>query len=174
MKQLIVAVAVMLAAGLSAGTTVDSSATPATPALRLSNAQPSLDELVEKFRQAVVAKDKQALHSLRVTQDEYLGIILPGSIAPGEPRGPAYKEDAQQYFWGLLNGKSIYSEAGLLSEWGGRSFRITKIQFHKGVERYADYKAYRRLVLTVEDDAGHVDVIRTGSVAEIDGQFKFI
>jgi hypothetical protein len=139
----------------------------------LVNAEPSIDALVERLRTALVQNDKTALRALRLTQDEYLGIVLPGSVPPGQPWA-TYSDEAQQYFWGLLNGKSIYSEANLLHEFGGRPIKFTEVHYRKGVQDYANYRAYKQLVLTVEDDAGTRETMRIGSIAEIGGQFKFV
>jgi len=144
------------------------------PALRLTNGESSVERLVERFRRALIDKDKQALRALRVTQDEYVEIIMAGGIDPGQPRGSDYSEQAKQYFWGVLNGRSIYTEANLLAEYGGHPFKVTDVTYRKGVKQYADYRAYKQLELTLEDDAGRVDRLRIGSIAEIDGQFKFI
>jgi hypothetical protein len=143
------------------------------PPRHLANGAPSVDALLERFREALVARDKQALRALRVTQDEYLGIIMPGSVEPGQPRAQ-YSAQAQQYFWGILNGKSMYVEANLLYEYGGHPFRITEVAYRHGIKDYADYRAYRQLTLTLQDDAGKVDHLKIGSIAEVDGQFKFI
>ncbi|HZU59182.1 MAG TPA: hypothetical protein VFA06_25100 [Actinocrinis sp.] len=152
---------------------VHAAATAPSRPRRLTDASPSVDALLERFREALVAKDKAALRALRVTQDEYLGIIMPGSVEPGQPRAQ-YSAQAQQYFWGILNGKSIYVEADLLYQYGGHPFRITGVSFRRGIKDYADYRAYRQLTLAIEDDAGKVDHLKIGSIAEVDGQFKFI
>jgi len=171
--QVTLALALLVIGGVGATRAVETSELSAPPVRRLTNPHSSVDDLVESFRQALIAKDKDTLRSLRVTRDEYLGIILPGSVEPGQQRA-TWARDAQQYFWGSLNGKSIYAEANLLAEYGGHPFRVTQVQYRKGVKDYADYKAYKQLVLTLEDDAGRVDHLRIGSVAEVDGQFKFI
>jgi len=139
----------------------------------LVNGEPSIDALLERFRDALSRKDKAGLRALRLTQDEYLGIVLPGSVSPGQPWAK-YSEQAQKYFWGLLNGKSIYSEAALLNDFGGRSLKVTAVRYHKGTQDYANYRDYKQLVLKIEDDTGNVEQMRLGSVAEIGGQYKFI
>jgi hypothetical protein len=167
----------LLVAGLMLGPAVtvrgsDEHATAGTHAT-LVNAEPSIDALVERFREALERNDKGALRGLRLTQDEYLGIVLPGSVPPGQPWA-AYSDQAQEYFWGLLNGKSIYSEANLLHEVGGRPLKVTAVRYRKGIETYSNYRAYKQLVLTVEDGSGNTEQVKTGSIAEIGGQFKFV
>src|SRR5690349_15767766 len=105
----------------------------------LVNAAPSIDDLLQRFRDAVSRNDKAALRALRLTQDEYLGIVLPGSVPPGQPWA-TYSEQAQEYFWGTLNGKSIYSEANLLNDFGGRDFTVKAVRYQKGVQDYANYR----------------------------------
>jgi hypothetical protein len=170
-------VAVLVAGlGLSA---VEHAASEGAPAVgqaqskSLVSGEPSIDALLERFREALSHKDKASLRALRLTQDEYIGIVLPGSVPPGQPWA-TYSEQAQQYFWGILNGKSVYSEAGLLNDFGGRDLKVKSVRYHKGVQDYANYRAYKQLVLTVEDDAGNVEQMRLGSIAEIAGQYKFI
>jgi len=144
-----------------------------SPAPKLSSAASSINSLVEDLRLALINKDKTTLRTLRVNQDEYLGLILPGSVEPGQ-KPAEWSGQAQEYFWGMLNGKSIYVEANLLDTYGGHPFRVTDIRYVKGIKEYALYKAYKQLELTLEDDAGKVDHLRIGSIAEVDGRYKFI
>jgi len=141
--------------------------------LRLEAAEPSIDALLEKFRQALEAKDKTLLRSLRVSQQEYLGVILPGSVDEGAPRA-SYDEQARKYFWSVLDTKSIYSEAGLLSSYGGRPLKLTNVEYRKGIKKYRDYTAYKQLTLTFDDGSPDPEHVRLGSIAEVDGQYKFI
>jgi hypothetical protein len=140
---------------------------------KLVDAQPSIDSLIEKFRQALETKDKVLLHRLRLTEDEYRNIILPGSVEPGQT-GQSYSEEASKYFWGILNGKSTYSEAALLHVHGGKPIKVTDVEYRKGIKKYRDYTAYKQLTVTLDDGSGEPDHTRIGSIAEVDGQFKFI
>jgi hypothetical protein len=163
-----------LALVATAGVVGGTSAPQATSSPRvLADAQPSIDSLIEKFRQALETKDKVLLHKLRVTEDEYRNIILPGSVEPGQT-GESYSEDASKYFWGILNGRSIYSEANLLHDHGGKPIKVTNVEYRKGIKKYRDYTAYKQLTVTLDDGSGEPDRMRIGSIAEVDGQFKFI
>ena len=144
-----------------------------TPHVRLADGEPSIDSLLEKFRGALVTNDKTALRRLRVTEDEYRNLIMPGSVDPGTPR-PSYNEQASRYFWGILNGKSIYTEANLLHEFGGKDFAIDSVEYRKGVKKYRDYTAYKQLTLMVKHPGEESERMRIGSIAEVDGQYKFI
>jgi len=166
----------LLAVGARAGSASDPSASASnTPNERhLANAEPSIDSLLAKFQHALESKDKQLLRSLRVDRDEYLDIIMPGSVDEGQPRA-TYNETAQNYFWGVLNGKSIYIEANLLNDFGGKPLKLTSIEYRKGVKRYRDYTAYKQLMLTIDDGSGNPpEHMKIGSIAEVNGQYKFI
>jgi len=145
----------------------------AKPAARLQHGAASIEGLIDDFVHAINDQDKAKLRQLRVSQDEYVGVILPGSVKPGGRR-PQYNQEEAEYLWGILNGKSIYAEAGLLASFGGHHATATGKEFRKGTTQYADYTAYKQLVLTLKDDKGTEATMRIGSIAEVDGQFKFI
>src|SRR5262249_54675965 len=141
--------------------------------VRLKNGAPSVDKLVDQFMQALKDRDKAKIRELRVTEAEYRGLILPGSVDEGKPP-QHYNEDASKYFWSILDTKSIYNEASILNAWGGRSVKVKSVSYRGGTKKYADYTAYKQLELKVEDEAGKEDELRLGSVAEVDGVYKFI
>ncbi len=142
-------------------------------AARLQHGASSIDRLIDEFVEAINDKDKARLRQLRVSQEEYVGLILPGSVEPGERR-PQYNQEEVDYLWGILNGKSIYVEANLIASFGGHHATVTEKEFRKGMTRYADYTAYKQLILTLKDDKGTEATMKIGSIAEVDGQFKFI
>ena len=142
-------------------------------AIRFQHAARSIDELIDEFVRAINEKNKARLRELRVTQEEYLDLILPGSIEPGERR-PHYNQEESEYLWGILNGKSIYAEANLIASFGGHHAKVTEKEFRRGTKTYADYTAYKQLTLTLKDDEGTEATMKIGSIAEVDGQFKFI
>jgi hypothetical protein len=146
---------------------------PAERRLDISNGASSIDELVGRFLEALRNKDQNGLRALRVTRDEYIRVILAGSV----PEGSALRQwpdDINEYWWGVLHTKSVYSEANLIAGFGGKQYTLKKIDYRKGVGTYATHTAYKQLSLEVEDDAGEEHEIRIGSVAEVSGQFKFI
>ena len=141
---------------------------------RFENASPSVDDLIRRFLEALDKKDAAALRHLRTTESEYRNIILPGTVSPGTPRRQ-YREDVSRYFWGALNGKSAGYEKYLLDTAGGRGpTKVKSVSYKKGETRYADYTAYKQLRLVVEDGTGQEHEIWSGSIAEVDGQYKFI
>ena len=146
---------------------------PAAPAFRLSNAAPSIDALVDEFLTALAAQDWNALEGLRVTESEYREFILPGSVAPGvAPKN--YPATPSQYYWNTMNTKSLYSLRSLLASHGGRHYQRTAIAYAKGTQEYAWYRAYKKLRLTLADEQGQEVELTTGSIAEVNGQYKFV
>ena len=144
---------------------------PAPP--QFQDAAPSADALIERFMTALEHKDATALHRLRVTEDEYLKIILPGSVEKGEALRK-WPEQTCRYFWSEIDAKSLYTEEFLLGVFGGRTYQIKNVEYEKGTKEYASYTAYRQLRLTLVRDDGEERVLATGSIAELNGQFKFL
>jgi hypothetical protein len=140
---------------------------------RLHDAAPSIDILVQRLLAALAAGDRTALERLRVDQEEYLRVILPGNVEPGTPpqRMPA---DKARFFWDVMNTKSAYSAQNLLNEFGGHRYQVKDIAYAKGKKQYAWFTAYEQLRLTLEDEGGEQRELRTGSIAEVRGAFKFV
>jgi hypothetical protein len=158
------------------GTTVSGSLTAphgAAPHPPLSGGASSVDELLGRFVRALEANDGDALEALRVTENEYRKIIMPGSVKPGQPP-QKLSAKADEYFWQSLDTKSLYSGRALLAGYQGRKYRITNVAWLKGIDEYAWFRCYDRLELTLVDEAGEEHQLNTGSVAEVDGRFKFI
>jgi hypothetical protein len=164
----------LLAFTSGAASTGDSPASNTPSEYRLTDAEPSIDSLLEKFRHALETKDKDLLRQLRVNRKEYLDIIMPGSVDEGQPRA-TYDKTARDYFWSILNTKSIYIEANLLNDFGGKPLKLTSVEYRHGIKRYRDYTAYKQLMLTIDDGSGQLaDHMKIGSIAEVNGQYKFI
>ena len=109
-----------------------------------SNSAASVNELVERLITALQAKDAAALHRLRVNEKEYLEIIVPGNVEPGQP--PQHlTPPTGRYFWETLNGKSAYMGQFLLNEFGGRSYKVRDVTYEKGTKKYAWFTGYRQL-----------------------------
>jgi len=167
-------IAGLLAISVSGASTGETPSSNTPNAYHLADGESSIDGLLEKFRHALEAKDKQLLRQLRITRAEYLDIIMPGSVDEGQPR-VTYDATAKNYFWGILNGKSIYVEANLLSSFGGKPLKVTVVEYRKGIKRYRDYTAYKQLMLTIDDGSGNPpEEMKIGSIAEVNGQYKFI
>jgi hypothetical protein len=162
-----------LAAGTAGRAILSAERPPPAPHLRLTDGERSIDGLLDKFRHALATNDKALLRRLRVTEDEYRDLIMPGSADPGKPSAQ-YNEQASQYFWGVLNGKSIYVEANLLHDFGGKDLTIDSVEYRKGIKKYRDYTAYKQLTLMVKQPGEEPERMRIGSIAEVDGWYKFI
>jgi hypothetical protein len=141
------------------------------PRLTLENAAPSSGELVGRFLAALAANDRDAIEQLRINQNEYLQLILPGSVAPDEAL-QVMPEKKAEFFFGYLDTRSRYSLKSLMTRMGGKPLELVRIDVPK-IERYRWYTALRDPVLHVKYGGKPVE-IRLGSIAEINGQFKFI
>jgi hypothetical protein len=146
---------------------------PALTRRPLHDGASSVEELVSHFLDALREKDAKALRALRVDRDEYVDVILRGNVPPGAPLRDWPKE-VNDYWWGVLHTKSVYFEANILAGFGGHRYRLKQLGFVKGTKQYATYTAHKQLELTVEDETGSEQTIRTGSIAEVNGRYKFI
>lgn len=165
---------VVLALGIGiAGITGGAIRPSDSPVPRLRGGAKSMEELLDRFQRGLEAKDRGALIDLRVTKDEYQNVIVPGSVKPGEPP-QVLGEEAGEYYYSLLHTKSLYNRKALLREFGGKKLSVRSYRFEKGEKEYAEYRAYRRLVMDVVDGDGRSYELQTGSIAEVDGRFKFI
>lgn len=139
----------------------------------LTNADPSEEQLVDRFLGALERKDPDALRSLRVTEAEYRDILMPGGVPEGQPLKRPSKE-LSDLAWGLVDTKSRYYEQSLLAEFGGRTLRRTTIAYEDGERRYANHVVHKQLRVKLTDEAaGRELVLATGSVVEVGGRYKF-
>lgn len=133
----------------------------------------SQQELVDRLLQALKDEDGNALRRLRVTKSEYLDIVVAGYVEPGQPKR-RLAVSWQKFAWANLVTRSEQYELQMLQQFGGRALTVTSMSFEQGEKQYAGYRAYRQLRLDVVDATGTEGQLRTGSVAEVDGKFKFI
>ncbi len=130
-------------------------------------------ELIDDFLKALETKDEHALRRLRVTEAEYRDIIIPGNVDPGQPPR-VMAANWTDYAWLNLNDRSTVHEQRLLAEDGGRPLTLESVRFEGGQRQYAGYTAHKQLRLKVRDASGTEREVRTGSIAEVAGKFKFI
>jgi hypothetical protein len=153
--------------------------TPASPPLirpahfKLQDGAPSIDVLLQRVLAALAANDVRALHRLRVTEQEYRKFVLPGAVEKGQ-QPQAMDEQSSQFAWDLLNTKSLYAGQAIVTNFGGRHYTLKDVQYAKGQRHYAWYDTWNTTVLTLEDDAGEIRELTLGSIADVDGQFKFV
>jgi len=132
----------------------------------------SVQQLVEKLLVALKQNDEGALRNLRVTEDEYREIILPGSVEPGKPPRQLV-EDWIEFGWNSLEEKNRHAERAMLDRLGGKDLTLRRVTF-EGERRYAGYTAYRLPRLQLSNPGAEDLSIETGSIAEVDGRYKFI
>ena len=133
----------------------------------------SVDDLLDDFLRALSREDPTGLAALRVTEREYRELVVPGNVPPGDDP-QILSGEASEYFWQVMNQKSAHYQELLLARFGGEDFTIKDVSFEKGHKVYAGHQAWRRLSLLVTDDEGQDRLIRTGSIIERDGRFKFV
>jgi hypothetical protein len=154
---------------------------PAQAAGVLSHAASSPEDLVDRVLEALEHNDVHALRELRVTEEEYREIVIPGNVPVGQAPKAARPEVAD-LAWKTLNTKSLYYERYLIGELGGRRYqRAGEISFEKGSKQYASFRTLRQLraPLSLEstdgESAGKDEAtLEMGSVLELAGQYKFI
>ncbi|MFM7140488.1 MAG: hypothetical protein ACKO2K_01020 [Alphaproteobacteria bacterium] len=133
-----------------------------------------MDDLVTAFLAALRRGDAGGLEKLRIGREEYLDVVLPGTVEPGEPLQRVDREKAGPFWWDYLSERSDLHRDDLVRLFGGRNLALVGMRFAKGVKPYANHVAHRRLVLELRDADGEIRDLQTGSVAEVDGRFKFI
>jgi hypothetical protein len=170
---------VILAIGPAWGEVAGAQASTPPPKLErpahfvLANAAPSVDALIDRLLVALEKNDADGLHRLRLTENEYRAFVLPGSVQPGQP-AQVYDDDSSKFAWGKLNTNSIYAATGIIRGYGGHKYTVKEVTYLKGRVEYAWYTAYKTVSLKLEDETGQEGELVLGSIAEIDGQFKFI
>lgn len=139
----------------------------------LAGGAPSVDALVARLVRALEANDAAALRRLRVSRAEYLDIVVPGNVEPGTPLRtlPAAKVG---YFWDILDEKSAFAERALLAEFGGRRWRVVRVDLPPEPHRFAGFTSHGRLRVVVADAGGTEHDLRVGSVIHRDGMFKLV
>jgi hypothetical protein len=178
-----VTLAVVIAAVLSTGSVSakDGDAEAATKPVTLTrpahfalvDAAPSVDVLIDRLLDALARNDARAMHRLRVTENEYRKFFLPGSVKPGES-ARVYDDESSKFYWELINSHNLYAVSGIIKKYGGHRCHVKERQYLKGQETYAWYEAYKTLHLVLEDENGKQAELTLGSIADVDGQFKFI
>ena len=134
---------------------------------------PSVDALVDQFVAGVAAKDTGTLHTLRVNEAEYRRIIVPGSAPVGKT--PTYVADmSNEFFWRMLDQKSRDFLDVVLNDYGGHPLQRGQVTYTKKPRQYAWYRAYGEVRIPVSDGQGHTALLKSGWIAEVDGQYKFI
>jgi hypothetical protein len=143
------------------------------PPFGMKNAADSVDQLLDQFLVAIEKRDKEALHRLRVTREEYHDIIIPGTVPPGQPPREI-RDEAREFYWKLLDTKARYFADVLFERFGGRHFVDRDLRFSEPTQEYAWYRAIGEVRMKASADDQQVYDLRTGFIAEVDGKYKFI
>src|SRR5262245_40495733 len=160
------------AAGRDLASAQPSSSTPGITSPRLMGGASSVDGLIDGFVAALASGNRDRVEALRVTEAEYRAVLIPGSVEPGDPP-QVLSEDGLRYFWAEMSQKSAAHREAILARFGKHALTPVRHSFEKGERQFAGYKAYQRLVLVLRDDQGAEHELRTGSIVERDGVFKF-
>lgn len=144
-----------------------------TQSLQFTGAAPSIDALLDQLLQAVMANDEQSLHRLRVTESEYLTIIVPWTVEEGRP-ARTIPEQSATFYWRMLDAKSRDMARLMLQQFGGKKLQSRQPEYTNGVQKYGGYTAYGQVRLPVVNEQGKEALLRSGTIAEVAGGYKFI
>jgi len=170
------ALAVSGAAISSAGSDAHAAVADTEPPFELAGGAPSIDALMDAFLEAVEKRDKEALNALRLTKDEYQGIIVPGRVPPGSPPRQV-SPVVDKYFWETMDFKSGHYLDLLVERHGGKKLERREIRFTKTADepqRYDWYRAWGETRQATVDSDGAEVLVSTGWIAEVGGIYKFI
>lgn len=132
-----------------------------------------MDALLDRFIEAVQRSDKEALNSLRLTREEYEEIIVPGRVPPGSPPRQVTRM-VTRHFWEMLDYKTSLFVDVLLERFGGKTLERGEVRFTKKPESYDWYRTWGQVRQTATEPDGTVHVVKTGSIAEVGGRYKFV
>jgi hypothetical protein len=138
----------------------------------LANGQPSRAALVDRFVDALSVHDRAAIERLRVDENEYRRLIVPGSVKPGQPP-QTIPDQKLDYFWKRNATLDLYTLDGLLASFPAEKYDVEGIEVHR-VEQLAWYTVHRDPIIHLRSKAGVAVDLQLGSIAEHDGRFKFI
>jgi len=161
-------VLLVAASGLATTKVTHSQAKP-----QLVNGAPSVDALLDDLLAALAAQDEQGMHRLRVSETEYREIIIPGTVKEGDPPRQVAAMPSE-FFWRMLDQKSEDVGRLLMQRFGGHRYTRKELSYTKGVRKFAWYTALGEVRLHVQDENGGDHVLHTGSIAEVNGRYKFI
>lgn len=108
----------------------------------MGNAYSSAEALVEAALAAVAAEDRGAMESLLVTRDEHRDLLWP-ALPESEQMTFEYARWLNEH----NTGKAIRRA---LERFGGREFRLQRIEYTKDTESYPEFTLHRGATLVVE------------------------
>ncbi len=146
---------------------------PKPAAAKFADGASSKDALIEAWLDALASRDEKALHRLRVSREEYLEIIVPWTVKPGEPPRQ-YSEQPREFFWQLLDTRSRDWGYAMMERYGGQRFEPRQLDFSGAPREYAGYRAYGLIRLQAENEEGEPVTLEGPFIAEVGGTYKFI
>ena len=146
---------------------------PHPPVPQFQGGATSVDALLDDLLAAVAAHDEAALNRLRVTEEEYRTIIVPGTAEPGQPPRKI-SDHVSEYFWHMLDAKSRDLTYAALGQFGGQQLTRREVRYTKGVKQYQGYTALGEVRMQVVNTNGEKQEFRSGTIAEVGGRYKFI
>jgi hypothetical protein len=128
----------------------------------------SAEALAEAVVDRALWDDPAALHSLRITREEFDTLFWP-EFPQSRPAAGNRSGDA----WGFHDAACRDGVTAILSEWGGRELHFTKLRFEVGFAPYTNFNLYRGAVIEAVTDRGDPVEIRAALVfAERHGRWK--
>jgi len=137
----------------------------------LVNGQASFDDVALVALRALHENDSTALLGLLVTREEYLELLFPEFEA-----AKRRSNKPPELHWQLLRGRSLVGIRRAIRDWGGRDFELLEARATGGIEPHDTYRFHKTIELDVRDRATGTPATLgfTGSILELDGQFKLL
>jgi len=141
------------------------------PPMQLSGGASSIDELGASMLGALATSDKDALHALRLTRDEYIEIIVPGFVPVGSPPRNVDAKTSE-FYWNLMDTKAKYYVDALVKKYGNKKYESFEWELSKGTYEHPWYRDHSQLRIKAHDSDQVLHYLAAGSVAEVDGKYK--
>jgi hypothetical protein len=127
------------------------------------------EQLARTVLEALQAKDRNKLWSLRVSEKLYKEELCPAFIA-SKPRHTL----SVDFHWNLLKVNSITGLNEIMGDYGGRPMELVELEAPEKIEDYKTFKLWRRVRLKVRHN-GEVKSIRVfGAIVERNSRFKLL
>ncbi len=114
--------------------------------------------------------DIDALHQLRVNQDEYYSWVWPAFPASRPPYN--FTPD---FAWSNLNKKCVLGASSWIEKYGSQNLAFVNMEFDRPTETYNGFKLLRGTVLTVQKPDGRkVELRILGSIVKKYNRYKLL
>jgi hypothetical protein len=108
---------------------------------------------------------------LMVSRDEYLTYLFPEfEVAKRRSNKPP------ELHWQLLLSRSIVGARRAIDDYGGADFELLEVVATRGIEDHDTYRIHKgvELLVRVESQEEPITLRFTGSIVELDGQYKLL